>query len=157
MYTIPSIHGTLLNCVHSLYSSLKSSGLVHRASVQPFWFQSRTLESGVANSVRRLKMLADETMCQTKMINCELTSACETVSLILFCQNWEKRNPFLNRWCEVSKVRQSNWAMSSCNCIWIFNWIEIIKIRLTKKERCVHGVLKLHQCCKVIEPWAVTI
>ncbi|KAF8369231.1 mau-2 [Pristionchus pacificus] len=56
-------------------------------SIKDYSERSRTLESGVANSVRRLKMLADETMCQTKMINCELTSACETLHEMLSDMN----------------------------------------------------------------------
>ncbi|GMR54085.1 hypothetical protein PMAYCL1PPCAC_24280 [Pristionchus mayeri] len=52
-------------------------------SIKDYSERSRTLESGVAYAIRRLKMVADETMFQTKIINCELTSAVETIHEML--------------------------------------------------------------------------
>ncbi|GMT01009.1 hypothetical protein PENTCL1PPCAC_23183, partial [Pristionchus entomophagus] len=56
-------------------------------SIKDYSERSRTLESGVAHSIRRLKMVADETMCQTKIINCELVSAVETMREMLSDMN----------------------------------------------------------------------
>ncbi|GMT28887.1 hypothetical protein PFISCL1PPCAC_20184 [Pristionchus fissidentatus] len=56
-------------------------------SIKDYSERCRTLECGVAHSIRRLKMVADETMCQTRMINCELTLAVELIYEMLSDMN----------------------------------------------------------------------
>lgn len=56
-------------------------------SVKDYAERSRILECGVAHAIRRLKMVADETMVQTRIINCELTSAMELVHEMLSDMN----------------------------------------------------------------------